>query len=87
MTSDAAIRLASACLNLERVQLQATEQLRDAPLLAFLEKYPNLKELDVSQASKCHSPISKKALQTIRQHIKWAPQLQTLRFEDTGSKP
>jgi hypothetical protein len=77
------VRLAEACPNLRAVSLEGVSNLGDAPLLAFLEKCPNLRSLDITPASKHSSDVSKSALQALKTHTEWAPQLEELAIQDS----
>ncbi|KAH7124723.1 hypothetical protein EDB81DRAFT_699151 [Dactylonectria macrodidyma] len=79
LTSEAVVRLAKACPNLRRVQLQATSSITDDGLLGLFENCPNLISVEVTGASRSsgHS-LSGKALDELRENPEWVPKLKKL---------
>lgn len=82
LTSEAVVRLAKACPNLNKVQLQAASNVTDDGLRGLFEKCPNLISVEVTGASS-GSRISGQLLDELREKPEWVPKLKNLIVGET----
>ncbi|KAM5353559.1 hypothetical protein ACJ41O_000209 [Fusarium nematophilum] len=80
VTDDAAIRLAKACPNLRKVQLQGIEKVGEGAMRALFENCPNLTSLEITCTtnSGIWKPMSGETLDALRENPGWAPKLKNL---------
>ena len=82
VTTDAVIRLAKACPNLRRIQLEATYNIGDDALHALCEYCPNLISVEISAGNWSNRGVSEAALEELRKNLDMAPNLKTLALTD-----
>lgn len=77
LTCEAVVRLATACPNLKKVQLQAASSVKDDGLRGLFTKCPNLISVEVTGTSS-GSGISGQLLDELREKPEWVPKLKNL---------
>ncbi|KAM0424203.1 hypothetical protein ACHAPT_010574 [Fusarium lateritium] len=77
LTTEAVIRLAKACPNLKRIELQAASSVGEEALLALFQNCSKLTYLELSGYSRGNG-LTGSALDALRENPEWAPRLKKL---------